>query len=329
MAIMIRMALVLLLTAGSCLIAGCSDSPKKLGAAACPPGPEKPTPEVVQAARRNASDHGYLWRITKDGHTSYLYGTMHVAKPDWMFPGPHVLQALRATDTVALELDVMDPDIQERMKKGMAGLHGAPLPEPLEKRVRQQAQSLCVPYDQLAGMPPEMQVDTLGMVAARWEGLDAAYAIDAVLAGLGHGSKRNMVSLETPELQLQAMLMKTPAETAAYVEDSLDELESSRSRALIKRLSQAWANADYAEMEHFTDWCECLKTATERETMKRLLDDRNPALAAKIDALHKEGKRVFAAVGSAHRFGPLGLPALMEKRGYTVERVDMKSALRQ
>lgn len=318
MLIIVRMALALLLAAIA--------SPGYSAQAVCPPGPENPTPEVVQAARRNASDHGYLWRITKDGHTSYLYGTMHVAKPDWMFPGPHVLQALRATDTVALELDVMDPDIQERMKKGMAGLHGAPLPEPLAKRIRQQAESLCVPYDQLAGVPPEMQVDTLGMLAARWEGLDAAYAIDAVLAGLGHGSKRNMVSLETPELQLQAMLMKTPAETAAYVEDSLDELESSRSRALIKRLSQAWANADYVEMEHFTDWCECLKTATERETMKRLLDDRNPALADKIDALHKDGKRVFAAVGSAHMFGPVGLPALMEKRGYTVERVDMKSA---
>jgi uncharacterized protein len=55
--------------------------------------------------------------------------------------------------------------------------------------------------------------------------------------------------------------------------------------------------------------------------MKRALDDRNPALAEHIDALHQSGKQVFAAVGSLHMFGPLGLPALMAKRGYRVERV--------
>lgn len=163
----------------------------------------------------------------------------------------------------------------------------------------------------------------LVMVAGRWEGLDPEYASDAILAGLGHQARMHMVSLETPEFQAQALLMKTPQETAAYVEDSLDELESSRSRKMLKRIALAWANGDYAEMEHFPDWCECLKTPTEREVMKRLLDDRNPALADKIDALHRSGARVFAAVGSLHMFGPVGLPALMEKRGYQVERVDL------
>lgn len=289
----------------------------------CPPAPEKPTPQMLQAARRDASDHGYLWRITRDGHTSYLYGTMHVGKLGWMFPGPQVAQALGASDTVALELDVLDPGIQERMKKGMAALHGASLPEPLMKRMRQQAESLCFPYEAFADAPPELQIDMLVMMMGRREGLDAAYGIDAALAALGHGMDKDVVSLETPEFQVQALLMKTPQETVAYVEDSLDELENSRSRDMLKRLSLAWANADYAEMEHFTDWCECLKTATEREVMKRLLDERNPALADKIDALHRRGKQVFAAVGSLHMFGPVGLPALMAKRGYQVQRVDL------
>lgn len=291
---------------------------------ACPPAPETLTPEKMQAAIHNASDHGYLWRITRDGHTSFLYGTMHVAKPDWMYPGPKVAQALRAADTVALELDMENADIQDRMVKGMAGLHGTSLPEPLKKRIQQQAESVCIPYEALAPLPPELQVAMLGMMVGRWEGLDAAFAIDNVLAGIGHGAKKKMVSLETPEFQIQTLLMKTPQETIAYVQDSLDELENSRSRILIKRLSTAWANADYAEMEHFSEWCECLDTAIEREVMKRMLDDRNTPLADHIDALHKSGNQVFAAVGSLHMFGPVGLPALMAKRGYKVERVDLK-----
>ncbi len=291
---------------------------------ACPPTPEQPTPEMLQSAMRNASDHGYLWRIGKDGRTSYLYGTIHIGKPEWIFPGPKVAEALRATDTMALEFDMLDPAMQENMKKALAGLHSNPLPEALTKRLRQAAKSLCIPYDALAKSPPEMQVALLSMIASRWEGLDPSYAVDAFLAAMGHRSQKNMVSLETPESQLQLLMMKTPQETAAFVEGSLEELENSRARKVLKRLSDAWAHADYADLEHYEDWCDCLKTEIERQIMKRLLDERNPAMAEHIDALHMSGKQVFAAVGSMHMFGPVGLPALLEKRGYKVERVDFK-----
>jgi len=312
----VRIGLVLWLAAAA--------SPGYGADAACPPAPRQPAPEVLQSAMRNAQDHGYLWRISRDGGSSYLYGTMHVGKPEWMFPGPKVMAALRAADTVALELDVLDPEILARTRKGMAASHGAVLPEPLVQRLRQQAKALCVPYDTLAKAAPELQVTMLGIVAARWEGLDAGFAADAMLASLGHAGKKNMVSLETPESQLQALLMTTPQETAAFVEDSLEELESSRARQLLRRQALAWANADYAEMDHYADWCDCLRNDIEREMMKRMLDERNPAMAERIDALHQSGKRVFAAVGSLHLFGPQGLPALLAKRGYQVERIDLR-----
>jgi uncharacterized protein YbaP (TraB family) len=31
-----------------------------------------------------AQDRGFLWRISKGGHTSHLYGTVHIAKQGWM-----------------------------------------------------------------------------------------------------------------------------------------------------------------------------------------------------------------------------------------------------
>lgn len=263
-----------------------------------------------------------MWRISKDGRTSFLYGTIHVAKFEWMFPGPSVMQALNAADAVALELDVMDADIQNRVARGMATSLNTALPAGLVKRVRRQADSLCVPYDSIAGLSPELQITTLTVMAARGAGLDPAYAIDGVLAGIGHGANKKMVSLETPEAQLRMLQMKDEQETISFVQDSLDELEAGRTGTFLKRIAEVWADADYAEMERFNEWCDCLNTAIEREMMRRLLDDRNPGLADRIDALHRGGAQVFAAVGSLHMFGPLGLPALMEKRGYRVERVD-------
>jgi uncharacterized protein len=291
-------------------------------AEACPSAAEQPTPEMAQAAMRNPGDHGFLWRISKDGRTSFLYGTIHVAKFEWMFPGPRVMQALHAADTVALELDMLDADIQGRISRGMAALRSTAIPEPLQKRMRQQAAALCVPYASIASLSPEMQVTTLTVMVGRGAGLEAAYSIDAVLAGIGHGAQKNVVSLETPEMQLQMLQMNSAQETVSFVEDALDELESGRSLKMLNIMASLWDDADYARMEHFEEWCECLNTEIEREVMRRALDERNPALAEHIDALHMGGKQVFAAVGSLHMFGALGLPGLMQKRGYKVERIN-------
>ena len=293
----------------------------------CPAAPEpiQFTPEQARAALLQAHDHGFLWRIRKNGRTSFLYGTIHVAKKDWIFPGPNLMRSFMASDTMALELDMLDPDIQSRLTAGMAAVHGAVLPEPLIQRMQAQATAQCVPYEALAKLIPELQIATLTVLAARQDGLEAGYAIDMVLAGMGHGAKKAVVSLETPELQMQTLQMSDAQETISYVDESLDELQSERARQFLSRLTQVWSSADYDQMAHFFDWCECMGSKAERDFMKRVIDDRNPALAQHIDALHGSGKKVLAAVGSLHMVGPNGLPALMEKLGYEVERVDFQS----
>ena len=67
----------------------------------------------------SAKDHGFLWRVARDGRSSYLYGTIHAAKAEWMFPGPLTLAALAASDTLALELDVLDPDVQAGSRRAL------------------------------------------------------------------------------------------------------------------------------------------------------------------------------------------------------------------
>ena len=63
----------------------------------CPPVPQPPTQEQLAEGFRTAKDRGAMWTLTKDGRTSYLYGTLHVGRMAWAFPGPKLLQALRDT----------------------------------------------------------------------------------------------------------------------------------------------------------------------------------------------------------------------------------------
>ena len=290
-------------------------------AADCPPVAQAPSAAQVQAGMRAARDHGFLWRISKDGHSSHLYGTLHVAKLAWMFPGPRVAQALAASDTVGLELDMLDPAMQRRLTEAMAARSDSALPDPTRERMARLAAAECVPSQAMAGLSPELQVAVLMSLTGRRDGLDPAYGIDVFLSGWGHAARKTVVSLETPELQLRAVHMQDASAQLAFVESSLDDLESGRARPLLVRMAQVWADADLDTLTRYEDWCECLKTRSDRDAMARMLDARNPALVDAIDALHASGKQVFAAVGSLHMIGPLGLPALLAQRGYRVERI--------
>ena len=298
-----------------------AESPPSSPPPECPPTARALTPDQVATGQRDARDRGFLWRITQGGRSSYLFGTIHVATWPWMFPGPTVTQALKEADTVALELDLLDPDIVRRMRAGMQARRDAPLPAVLRDRLRQQMADACIAPEALAGMGPALQVASLSMLAGRRDGLDAAYGIDNFLAGFARGAGKRVVSLETPELQLQALEPADAAGTEEMVESGLADLESGRARPLLRRLAMIWAESDEAELTSYESWCECTRTASDRAMLKRLLDDRNPDLATAVDALHRSGSRVFAAVGSLHMIGPQGLPALLAARGYAVERV--------
>jgi MFS family permease len=91
----------------------------------------------------------------------------------------------------------------------------------------------------------------------------------------------------------------------------------------LTRIAQVWADGDLDALSRYESWCDCVKTPTDRAALARLLDDRNPGLADSIAALHAGGQRVFAAVGSLHMIGPLGLPALMAQRGFQVEAIPL------
>ena len=292
-------------------------------AADCPPIAQAPTADPLRAGERGAREHGFLWRIGKGGHHSYLYGTLHVAKLAWLAPGPRVARALAASDTLALEIDMLDAGVRQRFAAGLAEALAASaagaLPEPLRQRLMRLAALECVAPQAIAGLGPELQVATLLSLAGRRDGLDPAYGIDVALSAWGHAARKTVVSLETPAMQLRALLMPGAAEQLDFVERALDELESGRARPQLARIAQVWADSDLDTLTRYEEWCECMQTPADRAAMARLVDGRNPALADGIDALHAAGKRVFAAVGSLHMIGPGGLPALLARRGYRVE----------
>lgn len=282
--------------------------------AQCPPPPPAP------AAAATPVDRGLLWSVTKDGRRSWLYGTLHLGRPDWVVPGPKTAAALRASDVLALELDPADPQVQRELAQALAAPAPA-LPAGLKQRLARQAERACIDGALFASLHPGVQVTLLAMAEARHLGLDAAYGSEQALVAWAQGAKRPVVSMESVALQARLILPADAEDLKVLAEQTLDPLEAGQGRAVLSRLVQAWERGDDAAIADYERWCACVKTDADRAALRALNDERNPALADRIAALHREGRRVFAAVGALHMTGPQGLPRLLAARGFAVERV--------
>jgi len=166
-----------------------------------------------------------------------------------------------------------------------------------------------------------MQLITVTLHDARFSGLEMAYGSEMFLAGFSRGAKKPIKSLETPQLQMQALLAGEPQDIIETVESGLTLFETGKQRAQTERMINAWATRDMDELQRYPEWCECMSTESDRKYMKGLLDDRNPHLAASIDTLSRSGRNVFAAVGALHLIGPNSVPKLLQKMGYTITPV--------
>lgn len=285
----------------------------------CPPQPPFPDRELRLNAQRQATDRGFLWLISRDGRDSYLYGTIHAGRPEWFALGPKLESSLFRSGVLALEIDATDPAVLTELRRVWSGA-ARPLPADLMHSLRKAWVAECLPPADLDLGAAEYHATRLAVAQAQRAGLFPMYGAEAVLLLYSLRAERPVVGLESVNTQLSALLARNDEEAAAMVREMLAELQRPQAARSLERLAHAWASNDLRELEKYPEWCDCLNTATERETYDRLVDGRNPGLADAIDKLHA-GASVFAAVGALHMVGKQGLPALLQAKGFKVQRV--------
>lgn len=295
-------------------------------AASCPPEAQPISPDKARAMAGQAQDRGMLWRVEHKGRSAWLYGTIHVGRAAWVFPGPTVLKALRQADSVGLELNLLDPAQMKALAEGMrANPQAAPLPAELTTALAREHAQACNNPAQMKALRPEAQLMTVLMQNARRQGLDPAYGIDMSLAGVAQSLQKQVFALETPELQLRALLSDDPAKIERDVRTGLAQLDSGSLPQQLSQLTQAWASGDVAKLSRYAEWCNCMETPQERADFVRLVEGRNPRMAREMAERLRTGTFPFVAVGALHMVGPKGLPALLQAEGFRVQRVPLNA----
>jgi hypothetical protein len=220
---------------------------------------------------------------------------------------------------------LLDPDLIKTMAKSSdVALNRRIIDSQRAKRLIKLAVQYCVDLELNKNATPFLQAMQLSLFGVgRSLELHAEFGVDPVLLGMANSFQKSIVALETLEGQLRALRGQSDEEERALFDIALSDLESGKDHRQFKELIRVWESGDLQRLESYTSWCECLGTPAERALMKRMMDDRNPAMANKVVQLHNAGKKVFVAVGALHMAGPTGLPALLSQQGFKVTPVKL------
>lgn len=263
-----------------------------------------------------ATDHGFLYRLSKDGVDSYLFGTIHLANLESSLPGPAMIRALGDTDVVVLELNplVLKPDdVQRSLAK-----HALTPDAATRAKVEAFAAAECMSVDELKATPFAMQPTSILLRRAQRLGLFAQYGLDGMLAGMAMGMQKPVDSLETLDEQFDALFGTTDAEVQAHVADAIASLDGPAAMNTLRAMFGTWTERDLKGFERALSEDEAKDSEQAKAFRKRLLGDRNRSMAKKITQWHGR-RRLFVAVGSAHLVGEDGLPALLNHAGFVVQ----------
>jgi uncharacterized protein YbaP (TraB family) len=261
-----------------------------------------------------------LWKVTGGKGTVYLFGSVHLLQEGGFTVHGDLADALDDADRVCLEID---PDATDEAATTAITLGRAVDPDGRDlfellgddaDRVRARAEDAGVQLEALAMFEPWFAGLMVSVMALQSHGFDAQHGVEQVIEAAAKKAGKAGCGLETLDGQL-GMLDGLPAHLQKEIlMQSIDE--AGDIEAKIEPMVAAWRKGDERELERtveddFDDY---------PELADALLYDRNARWAGQVGEMLGNEENVLLVVGAMHLVGDRGLPALLEKRGFRVER---------
>lgn len=261
-----------------------------------------------------------IWVMRDADTTIYLFGTVHVLKPEIAWFNDEVKQAFDRSDELVLEMIEPAPEqmagLVARLAYNPEGPTITSLLSPKDRaRYISTAQREGVQWQNIDKFDPWMAAVTLSTTPLKRLGYDAKSGAEDVLNRAARDSGKRIVGLETAEQQLGYFDSLPRDLQVKYLNSAVEELPTMPRQfaTLIKSWSKGDAQAIGREMNSSLD-----KTP---ELAKVLLYDRNRRWADWIVQRMEQPGTVFIAVGAGHLAGKGSVQDDLAQRGLKAERV--------
>jgi uncharacterized protein len=275
----------------------------------------------------------YLWKVTSPGGTatSWIFGTIHLPRPDVTRIPPVVRDAIDHSDAVYTEIPADIPTMLRVVpmmmlpnERTVDTVLGPELTASLESEIKAiQPELTLKPFSRFK---PWALVATILQLEDQLK-YPGAVALDTLIYQRAASADKEVGGIETPEEQIGIFDEFTDAEQVLMVKDTLKQLDAIRkeNRAVTDFLAELYLAGDLDKLV-----AEIMKLdsigdnpALSAKFLDRLLYRRNTLMAERIAKRLREHPKTkfFFAIGAGHLHGNRGVIADLKKAGFTLTRV--------
>jgi uncharacterized protein len=277
-----------------------------------------PAAAVREAVSINADPA--LWVVKDADTTIYLFGTVHMMKPQVKWLDGGVKAAYDASSELVLELEDMDPAKMAPLIGPKAiDPDGPPLSKKLSPETLAELTKVLtasgIPAAAMEPMEPWYVASVLSILPFQKQGLSPESGVDKVLASLAKQSGKKIIGLETIDQQLSYFDNLPEPQQIKFLESTLKDLP--KFGAMAEQMITSWSKGDSEGLAKSMD----KSMMATPELAKLLLADRNARWADWIKARLDRPGTSFVAVGAGHLAGKESVQAMLKKRKIKSTRI--------
>ena len=276
-------------------------------------------PLPAQAAPVQPSSDPALWAISDEDTTLYLFGTVHMLKPDVVWFDDEVKAAFDRSDELVLEVVEEDP---AQLAAAIAPLmvnEDAPTSAMLAPDIQPlyfaALKKFSLPVQMMEHAEPWLVAIHLSMEPLKRLGYRDDLGIDKQLQAAAHTEGKKVVGLETTAEQLGFFDDLPRAVKVAYLTSTLKDLPKIEHE--FSKLMTNWKHGHPNKLAKQMN--ESLKETP--EMAGPLLYDRNARWVEWIGKRMEQPGTVFLAVGAGHLAGEKSVIDLLTQRHWKVLRL--------
>lgn len=277
-----------------------------------------------------------IWIVKGENGTEVtLTGSMHaLKKSDYPMP-KELTDAYDNSDIIAVEADVTKSGSITFQSAMLAAMYYDDTDDKLSNHIAPKAYEVLEKYldtysldiSSYSNMRPWAVYTVVENLSLSKSDLSGDMGLDKYVMMKAHNDDKEVYEVEGMEFQFDLFAelsddvysMLFESRENKTIENDLDELE---------QLHDAWAtgnleyieNASNEEIETDENYADAIK-----EYERKIYTDRNKVMTEAVENFLNGEKNVLFIVGAAHYVGDEGIISLLEKDGYTVERVEYRS----
>lgn len=263
-----------------------------------------------------------IWHLSDEDSDIYVFGTVHILRPDVEWRTDEVMAAFASADTVYFEAPVNDPAEAASMMPLMQRYGLNPAGVTLTSRLSEEGVALLERVAPQVGLTtgllqpfrPWLASVTITVQYIATQGYDPQSGVEATLWPMASEAGKTLAYFETIEEQLGFFGGLPEDVENVMLEQTLERIEEAP--GMLDGLVTAWADGDQATID-------TLMNGDFREESPEVHDiiivQRNARWVDDIEDLLEGSGTVFIAVGAGHLPGEEGVIAMLRARGHSVE----------